>query len=724
MKSQIEKLNKQKRSIINKTCNRLRMDFSFGHIKTWQDIYRITGYDTEYISRTFETEQPKQSVTIADINSWCKKLHDELESSISGVVPYMPAEVPKVVEKIAEPPHFQTAEEVSTPTDESGFNNSNDYGLQPSPHEKAYLFWFQKKATKELFDKIVVQKKPAVLLLASTGTGKTFITAALDRRLKDINFEKDKTWGTTNYLSITRASVVEQTKRVNKNFFGIKHPVDTEVINIEQLRSRAGQLWIINKTTIVNGEEVEVWVWKPMINPSVLYLDECQAVKNEGSQQHKILVAYSELRVPTTQVFISATPFTRVSEAKAFAIATKKDISHLGFPPGTKLSAATWPTYASIMAGPQSVPTDYNEAAVDRLMDDLSDYIVRVRGVRWQFNAINRVEVIDFDSAELRKEYDQAWERYLIKKAKLEESVTDNPRFQELVELQIFLAAAEYCKRYIFARRMYNDVMDGKAAVLAVKFKKTLIAVVKILHDDYGISRDSISLIWGGGQTQLTAKQKLKTKVMENFELFKAQGISLEDMMLEDVEERILEDLPPELRLGSQSKEERQREIDRFQSGKSLYCIYTYKAGGVGLSLHHTDEQVSYKVRRQKNGYAVIEDIPNIPTRPRKATVGPTWSAIELVQGCGRVPRLTSLSDTEQCFLYYRGTVEEDQAYVVTHKLKCLSKVVRQHENWMDIIENHSKARELAREKVATTSKYETEEQQTETGEEPEGNGD
>jgi hypothetical protein len=147
-----------------------------------------------------------------------------------------------------------------------------------------------------------------------------------------------------------------------------------------------------------------------------------------------------------------------------------------------------------------------------------------------------------------------------------------------------------------------------------------------------------------------------------------------------------------------------------------LYCIYTYKAGGVGLSLHHSDELTKQKVRRQKNGYAIVEDIPNIPTRPRKVTVGPTWSPIDLVQGCGRAPRLTSLSDTEQTFLYYRGTEEEKQAFVVTHRLRCLSKVVRQHENWQDLITNHEKAKEIAQAIVEETKHLETDEPQIDIG--------
>ena len=64
----------------------------------------------------------------------------------------------------------------------------------------------------------------------------------------------------------------------------------------------------------------------------------------------------------------------------------------------------------------------------------------------------------------------------------------------------------------------------------------------------------------------------------------------------------------------------------------------------------------------------------------------PTYSAIELVQGLGRCPRLTSLSDTPQELVYYRGTVEESVARIVAQKLRCLSRVVRMKESWEDVI--------------------------------------
>jgi len=743
-----QKLDKKKRKAAQGLVDRIKLQFSLKNIKTWHDVYKWTGYDATHIKSSYDAAHLATAVTFDDIKSWCATILDGVEKSITAqnenkkeepkkVEPQLPASPVErdtgvgVLVKDREIPSSnsatgKTSSVQSISTDEQGYTNENNYGLSVSEKEKAFLYYFQKKAAAEILDKIIKDKKPAVLLIASTGTGKTFIQGAVKRRLIDNGFMTGKTYGHVENLSITRATVVEQTARVFRNFFGINTSTDTEVINIEQLRSRAGAIWIKEYNTIKDGQEVEVVEWKPFIHPVVIDWDECQALKNEDSKQHKIAVAYSSLEAETTQFFISATPFTRVSEAKAFAIATKKDISHITGIPNTRLSASTWNTFATYIA--QGDPTEYNEAAVERLMKELDDYIVRVKGVRWQFNAKNTVKIIDFeppdetnDFTDTLGEYTEAWNKFLERKAKLEESVTDNPRFQALIELGIFLAAAEYAKRYIFAKRMYQDVQAGKAAVLAVKFKKTIIAVTRILHEKYGVPRDQISLIWGGGQTQLTAKQKLKAKYLENKEKFEEAGISMEDMMLADVETRILEDLPEHLRLGNQSKDDRQKEIDRFQSGRSLYAIYTYKAGGVGLSLHHTDELSPIKVRRQKNGYAVVEDIPNVPVRPRKVTIGPTWSAIELVQGCGRAPRLTSLSDTDQEFLYYKGTVEEDQAFVVTHKLKCLTKVVRQHENWQDLIVNHSKAKELAKNFVDATKDKETEEPETSVGEGEEG---
>lgn len=541
--------------------------------------------------------------------------------------------------------------------------------------------------------------KKAQLLLSSTGTGKTFMVGALIRRLVDRDFAKNKSFGHVKYLYVTRATIVEQTERVFANYFNLTIRDGVEVLNIEQLRSRAGQIWIKEEVIIQGGKEQTTYKWRPMMNPVVIIWDECQALKNDDSIQHQIALAFSELPCETYQIFVSATPFTRVSEAKCFACATKKDISEtLGLPKGTVLSPATWPTYASAMSL-DSKPEDYNEAAVERLVKDLDEYIIRVRGVRPQFDAINQVNMIDFESKEERQFYESAWDRYLKEKARLEQEADSDGGavgFMILVQFLKFRMAAELCRAPYLAKRMLASVKEGYASVAALNFKGSIIKVVMAL-EKLGVPRSQISLVWGGGQTALTKKQKTALDIKEKADALIKIGMSMADIMksLDITEDDLLEaetkasmieNIPEHLQLGAQSKEERQREIDKFQSGRSLYCLYTFRAGGVGLSLHHTDEFSKVKCRRKKNGYAIVEDIPNVSIRPRINFIAPTYSAMELVQGLGRCPRLTSLSNTRQELIFYRGTIEDSVARIVSHKLKCLSKVVRMRESWQDVV--------------------------------------
>lgn len=362
---------------------------------------------------------------------------------------------------------------------------------------------------------------------------------------------------------------------------------------------------------------------------------------------------------------------------------------------GLKVTTETWPTWSSIVAAPSS-PDSYTEAAMERLTKKIEPYIVRVRGVRPQFDAQNYVTLIDFETEEEAKYYAETEKRYLEKKAKLAQDIesgeVENGGIWELVLMNERCMSAEFIRAPHLAKKMYEAWQQGYAAVCAVKYKRTLIKVVQILMDKYGVSRDAISLIWGGGQTKLNKKQKLKSSLTAKTAALEALGMDvkklMEEMALEQVEERVLEDIPEHYRLGAQSQEERQKEIDKFQSGKSEFCLYSFKAGGVGLSLHHTDEFTTQKVRKKESGYAVEEDIPLIPVRPRKNFVAPTYSAIELVQGLGRCPRLTSLSHTIQELIFYNNTIEVDVAQIVQQKLRCLSKVVKMREKWADVIDN------------------------------------
>lgn len=407
----------------------------------------------------------------------------------------------------------------------------------------------------------------------------------------------------------------------------------------------------------------------------------------------------------------------------------------------------TWSTYSGAIASP-SAPDEYNEAACERLMKDLDRYVVRVKGVRPQFDAQNVVESIRFETKEESDYYHAAWDRYIKEKAKLDALAIAEGRatngLNELVAFQKFRMAAEYCRREHLARELYKIVNEnGKAAVCALNFKGSIIAVVKILVEKYKVPRDKISLVWGGGQTALTKKQKDKKKILALQDKFIAMGMSSEEMLeelgLDEVEDRIIEELDPSLKLGNQSPDERQKEIDKFQSGKSLYCLFTFRAGGVGLSLHHTDEFTTKwdetregyvewfktiqewnkgkpenkqvkpgKVRCKESGYAYEEDIPFIPVRPRELISSVTYSAIELVQGLGRCPRLTSLSNTLQRLLHYVATIEDDVKAIVSCKLRCLSKVVRNREKWMDVAQSGGARSEATKRHLADVPTEET----------------
>jgi len=244
---------------------------------------------------------------------------------------------------------------------------------------------------------------------------------------------------------------------------------------------------------------------------------------------------------------------------------------------------------------------------------------------------------------------------------------------------------------------------ENLAPVMICNYKQSITKIVKHLILDYGIPRSKISIIWGGetqvkAYTEEQAEELLArckrgdiiptaSQLKKLEEYLKYRESSEEELSQQAKDAAFIEKYD----LGPQNKKKRQHEIDKFQQGKAIFCLYTYKAGGVGLSLHHSDDwflDTPFECRRKPNGYVYEEDIPKVPVRQRATRGQPTYSPIEAVQGFGRVPRLTSLSDTDQAFLYYAGTIEEAVADRCSQGLKCLKKTIRtgSKESWEDII--------------------------------------
>src|ERR1700743_3954550 len=530
--------------------------------------------------------------------------------------------------------------------------------------------------------------KRAQYLIAAAGSGKTYAMGAVLRRLIDAGWHKKNCMSPWPIIYVTKASVVTQTQRVLEKDFQIDTRNEVIVIAIDQLRARFGEMFVREQMKIVGGEEHVTYQWTPMINPKLIIWDEGHALKNNTSKQHKIALSFSVLP-GVIQVFMSATPATRVSEFKCFVIACgiKYNIPGLG---EVTINDRTWNDFAKFIANGDQY--EYNQAACDRLTDVMEPFIVRMKGIKPQFHAHNHTELIDFVTKEGREFYRTAEKIFARRKTRAEGRIAEGKgtKLEILVALMQYNIAAEsnIDRATIIVNRMMEDVKNGFAPVCAQKFKISISKCLKILFER-GVKRSEISVIWGGAKQQVSKKAAAAKAIGDNNELqaaLAAQGITLEGIGLDvDIVEEIKFDESLNLS-GSQSQEQRQREIDNFQKGITKYGFFTMRSGGVGLSLHHTDAMTKFKCRRKESGYAVEEDIPLVPTRPRKLYSSPTYSAMDLVQVLGRCPRLTSLSDTDQYLLFFKGTVEEDVEAICNGKLRCLSKVVRNHEDWSQLI--------------------------------------
>ncbi len=530
----------------------------------------------------------------------------------------------------------------------------------------------QLECARNIFNYIWYSNHQGRLLNAQTGAGKTYILASVIKNLLHHGFLKR-----CNCISplpivyVTKASVVEQTEKVFRDEFGIDTVNTVIVVNIELLRSKFGKLFVKEKVAIIGGVEHIEYEWNNNLYPCLFIWDECQILAREESIQSKIAQGVNRInnpKRPVYQIFASATPFSRVYEARCFAVSTKTKFK-LGMGEVT-LDDRNWKQFSHTIT---EDPMEYNEAAIKRLVSTLDPYITRIKNIRPKHRAFNGVQRIFFKTDEEREEYETAWERFQKEKARLESQALKegtSSYFDILAQLTIMRKAAEKCKRHHYAEWMDKTWKANKAPVLACAFKGTITETYRILVEKYGWKRDDVSIIWGGSIESMTLKKKVASKIKDN-KLFRTAleeaeidlqdlGIDLENLEIKTEEQIAWERLH---NLLTQKPDEREKEKMRFQHQKSRACFFTFKSGGVGLSLHH---QFNYAL-------------------PRECLFSTVYSEKELVQGIGRCPRITSLSDTYQYMVYYVGTIEESVKNRVIIKLRNLKHVVKMRESWEDL---------------------------------------
>ena len=119
----------------------------------------MVGIDTKTIAATYQNAD--LPITFPELKAYCVELKSTLESSIAGRVAAAGGDLPKpapvlkttdlIIDESAPKSTVAAPPVVSLPMETQLTNKlDEDYGLVPSPNEKAFLYWFQKKATAEL----------------------------------------------------------------------------------------------------------------------------------------------------------------------------------------------------------------------------------------------------------------------------------------------------------------------------------------------------------------------------------------------------------------------------------------------------------------------------------------------------------------------------------------------------------------------------------------------
>jgi superfamily II DNA or RNA helicase len=458
---------------------------------------------------------------------------------------------------------------------------------------------FQKTAALELADKLL--KERGALLQAGTGVGKTYITAQALKQVIPTLLKSEAPDTPFPILWIGPAATMIQTQRVLKSY-GIAQYVMTLSYSALTSPKTGGAMFYQTRTEVTYGQEQIVYDWRECMLPRLVVFDECQALKNEESTRTAIARGLPD---SVKRLFISATPYQRVCEARTVMVGVGMRSEYNVLP----LSQGTAPSVMRSLATYGNTAA-YSPRAMEKVKGVMQPYTVNVKGIRFKHKARTECVLINFQRSEERQAYENAYNEYLEELFKLRGQTGHGILAARLVAMQKFRQKAEEIRSPIVAGRAHNAIQEGSQVIIASNFKNMLRGAWQALTKRYNYDPDRIGFVTGG-----------------------------------------------------QTAEQRQRHVDEFQAGKRDVMLLTMQAGGVGISLHHEQDEA----------------------RPRHIILPPTWSAIDLIQCLGRSHRITSRSNTLQEVLWYRNTIEERVAAVVENKVKCINKAVSAKEQWASL---------------------------------------
>lgn len=417
--------------------------------------------------------------------------------------------------------------------------------------------------------------------------------------------------------------------------------------------------------------------WLLMSAPRRLLVDECHKLANPDSNVSRTFATLKQVmdslpfKLRMRSLWMSATPFEKVVDSKSF-------VTFAGIKYGGAL--ITPQNFNTLFARDiaNGAPTVVTAASMDRLFGAIRRNVVEIPYIKWKYRSVNSVTLVDFENEADRQYVNQAWDRHLERCAALGKE-TPQGMGAVYASFTIFRNDVEHVRIPQVVRMMHDAVnKQGRSAVCGTAFTGAIVKGVFTLIDEYGVDPNRISVIWGGRQNIKPERILSATEMFEIVQeaMTSGNGLSIENkrlikrnlewqkdaLLFGDGGQTVLidgeEKDKQELRykrlqrlglIGIQTREKRQYEIDKMQSGQALYCFFTMASGGTGLSLPHCDDR----------------------QHPRSSWMTPIYSGKEFTQAFGRCPRRNSVSDSLQTCVLLRGTIESEHvAPILDNKLQ------------------------------------------------------
>jgi len=326
------KLRKQRVAALQGHLNKCRMDISLGKLKTYEDVFARLGLsptDPPWAGKSGPVTVSKFGADIETPLSLqlAAKFRAEITAATQPTTneppTILPATDPAGGASEAQPEADGQAPEHDPPDEEDETHpvEHTEYWQEDLPTRKCTLFRHQRHDAQCMLYNLYVLNRRAYLLKRGVGAGKTFSYFEVISQLWRLNWFRGRSFSPWPVCIVTKASIVEQTRRVGIERFGLDPHRQFKVINYDALRASAGKSMITTTTIVEDGIPRKRWDWQPGVHPMLFILDEGQSAKNETSQQSEICQAIARIQDPNLRVVVaSATPFMRVSEAKYFVL--------------------------------------------------------------------------------------------------------------------------------------------------------------------------------------------------------------------------------------------------------------------------------------------------------------------------------------------------------------------------------------------------------------------